>query len=140
MVPAVVYEKYVLEKYKPDYQSWYQQKDGPVLTRCAIDLFLNNYIPNEQDRGDPLFSDLLFPTGNSNLPPSYFQICGSDPLRDEALIFERILREDEGIKTKVDVYPGLRHGYWSVNPEMKASRQFVDDWVKGVEWLLGQQK
>lgn len=104
-----------------------------------MNLFLDNYIPDEADRKSPLFSPLLFDTGHHDLPPSCFQICGQDPLRDEALIFERIMREDEGIPTKVYVYPGQPHGFHSVAPSMKASEQFMEDSVEGVGWLLGQK-
>jgi len=86
-----------------------------------------------------MFSPLLVPQGQKGLPASYFQICGMDPLRDEALVYERILREDEGIKTKVDMYPGLPHGFWSIAPKLKVSEKFVQDSVKGAEWLLQQK-
>jgi acetyl esterase/lipase len=74
------------------------------------------------------------------LPPSYLQVCGADPLRDEALIYERVLREEEGLATKVDVYPGLPHGFWSVFPTIESSKKFVEESVKGVQWLLEQKK
>jgi acetyl esterase/lipase len=70
----------------------------------------------------------------------YFQICGMDPLRDEALIYEKVLREEYNIPTKLDVYPGLPHGFWSFWPDMKASTEFVNDATKGVAWLLEQKK
>ncbi|KAK4543948.1 hypothetical protein LTR36_004722 [Oleoguttula mirabilis] len=139
MIPALCYHAYVPEKYKADYQSWEQNKNAPILSEKACLLFMSSYSSSEEDTKDPLFSPWLFPTGRKNLPPSYFQVCGMDPLRDEALIFERILREEEGIKTKVDVYPGQPHGFWSLAPKMKASQKFVDDSVKGVEWLLQQK-
>jgi acetyl esterase/lipase len=60
-----------------------------------------------------------------------------DPLRDEALIYEQILREENGIKTKVDLYPGLPHGFWSWFPEANFSKKLQEDNVKGVSWLLG---
>lgn len=137
MIPFLVHHTVLPEKYKADYHSWEQNRDAPILGEKATVLFSSNYIAKE-DVGNPLHSPFLFPTGHGKLPAAYFQVCGQDPLRDEALIFERILREDEGIKTKVDVYPGLPHGFWSMFPKMKASARFVEDSVKGVEWLLQQ--
>ena len=39
-------------------------------------------------------------------------IDGADPPSDESLIYERILREDCDIKTRIELYPGLPHGFW----------------------------
>lgn len=114
-----------------------RNKNAPILSQAAMDLFTSNYISKEEE-GNPIFSPLLWKTGHANLPASYFQICGQDPLRDEALIAERILRE-EGVKTKVEVYPGQPHGFHSVAPTIKGSKKFVDDSVKGVKWLLEQK-
>ncbi|KAK5121102.1 hypothetical protein LTR85_005586 [Meristemomyces frigidus] len=138
MIPALCYHAYVPEKYKVDYKSWEQNKDAPILSEKACTLLMGSYKATDEDLKDPLLSPLLFPTGTKGLPPTYFQVCGMDPLRDEALIFERILREEEGIETKLDVYPGQPHGFWSVAPKMKASQKFVDDSVQGVKWLLQQ--
>ena len=63
-----------------------------------------------------------------------------DPLRDEALIYEQILREENGIKTLVDLYPGLPHGFWSWFPEAKFSKKLQEDNIKGVKWLLEQSR
>lgn len=60
-----------------------------------------------------------------------------DPLRDEAIIFERRLKQN-GTKTKLDMYPGVPHGFWSFFPTIKLSSKFVQDTVKGMEWLLSQ--
>lgn len=139
MIPALCYSAFIPEQHRKDYKSWEQNKNAPILSVKACLLFMNNYLPDEDKRKDPLMSPWLFPSGQKGLPPSYFQVCGMDPLRDEALIFERILREEQGIKTKVDVYPGQPHGFWSIVPQMKASQKFVDDSVKGAEWLLQQK-
>jgi len=87
-----------------------RNKKAPILSREAINLFLDNYIPDDEDRKNQLYSSLLWKSGHADLPPSCFQICGQDPLRDEALIFEKILREEHAIPTKVYVYPGQPHG------------------------------
>ncbi|EMC98864.1 hypothetical protein BAUCODRAFT_31136 [Baudoinia panamericana UAMH 10762] len=138
MIPALVYHEYIPDKYKKDFKSWEQNKDAPILGQKACMLFLNNYVPKAEDRKDPLFSPFIVASGHKKHPPAYFQVCGMDPLRDEAMIFERLLREEEGVKTKLNMYPGLPHGFWSVAPQLKASEKFVQDSVKGVEWLLQQ--
>ncbi|KAK0268104.1 hypothetical protein LTR91_016719 [Friedmanniomyces endolithicus] len=139
MIPAICYGAFLPEKYRGECKSFEQNKNAPILSAKACDLFTDNYIPEMEDRKDPMFSPLLVPTGQKGLPASYFQICGMDPLRDEALVYERILRRDEGVQTKVDMYPGLPHGYWSIAPKLKVSEKFVQDSVKGAEWLLQQK-
>ncbi|KAH7033456.1 lipase 2 [Microdochium trichocladiopsis] len=69
----------------------------------------------------PLQVPFLFrtqPGGHKGVPPAYFQICGLDPLRDEGLIYERVLREEAGVATRVDVYGGYGHCFWSMWPDL----------------------
>jgi acetyl esterase/lipase len=94
-----------------------------------------NYKP---DSLSPLRSPFLF--SHQKLPPTYFQVCGLDPLRDEALIYEEVLREDCGIKTKVHLYKGLPHGFWYFWPKAEFSKRLRADSVEGLRWLLGQTK
>ena len=76
--------------------------------------------------------------GHKDLPPAYLQVCGLDPLCDEGLIYERVLREEAGVKTNIDVYKGLGHYFWTNFPELEMSKTFVEDTVKGMRWLLEQ--
>ncbi|KAF2170150.1 hypothetical protein M409DRAFT_35989 [Zasmidium cellare ATCC 36951] len=137
-IPAVLNSSAYPEKYRKDLQSWDQLEFAAILSRKACDLLMNNYVPNEDDRKGPLMSPLLWKSGHKGLPPQYLQICGADPLRDEALVYDRVLRE-EGVKTRVEVYPGVPHGFWSLFPQMKASQKFMDDSVKAFKWLLEQK-
>jgi acetyl esterase/lipase len=138
MIPVICNIDALPEKYRKDQHSWEQNEDAAVLGRKACDLFWDCYVP-VSERDNELFSPLIYKTGHANLPPHYFQICGADPLRDEALIYERVLREEEGFKTKVDVYPGLPHGFWSVFPTIESSKRFIEESVKGVQWLQEQK-
>jgi acetyl esterase/lipase len=53
----------------------------------------------------------------------YIQVAGLDVSRDYAFFYEEILR-DESVKTKLDVFPGLPHGFWSFFPKA----EFTEDW------------
>ena len=135
-VPAVLPAAVVPEKYKELYLSHKQNENTPVLPKAAVDMFMNAYKPDEHD---PLYAPFNHPKGHADLPPAYFQVNGMDSLRDEALIYERVLREEYGIKTKLDMYPGLPHGFWGFFPMLKSSEKFRVDMVEGMGWLLGRK-
>lgn len=62
-----------------------------------------------------------------------------DPLRDEGLIYATMLEKDHGIRTRVEVYPGLPHGHWGFFPFLQASAKYRKDQINGIGWLLGMQ-
>lgn len=78
--------------------------------------------------------------GLKGLPPTYLQVCGADPSRDDGLIFEKALREEVGVKTRLDLYAGWPHCWWSLFPRLEASKRRLGDSVDGVGWLLDQGK
>ncbi|KAI9853085.1 MAG: hypothetical protein M1838_001586 [Thelocarpon superellum] len=133
-VPTVVSAFTVPEQYRSQFHSYEQNKDAPILSRADLVMIYDAYRPEPES---PIFSPLNYPTGHNGLPPTYFQICGMDPLRDEAFIFDHVLREC-GTKTKVDVYPGLPHGFWSAYPSLSASKKRTTDSVEGARWLYDQ--
>ena len=58
-----------------------------------------------------------------------------DPLRDEAVLYQRMLQEHR-VSTKFDQYPGYGHMFWTNYPELKASDEFVADTLKEIKWLI----
>jgi acetyl esterase/lipase len=84
----------------------------------------------------PLFSPLILPSGHKDLPPHFFLLQGTDPLRDEGLIYERRLRENCGVKTKLVVIPGVPHGFHPFLSTYSKSGNVVKTMFEGIGWLL----
>ncbi|KAH7156625.1 Alpha/Beta hydrolase protein [Dactylonectria macrodidyma] len=133
-VPPALPPQALIERYKPFYRSRDALRDGMTLTSKSTELY---DMAVEPDFTSPLWSPLLWPTGHKDLPPTFFQICGADLLRDEALIYERELRLENGVKTRAVVYQGLPHIFWYNYPAHSASAKLVQDAVAGLGWLLG---
>lgn len=103
-----------------------------LLTKC-----IGAYKP---DLTSPLFVPFNHPDGHTGIPPTYFQICGLDVLRDEELLYEKLLREDRGIPTRVDFYAGLPHHFWEFFPQLaEQNAKRLEDTVAGFKWLLNQR-
>ena len=62
-----------------------------MYSNIRILTFIDHYKP---DITSPLYSPLLDEGGLRNLPPTYFQICGLDPLRDEGIIYKQELEKN----------------------------------------------
>jgi acetyl esterase/lipase len=63
----------------------------------------------------------------------------ADLLRDEALIYDHVLREN-GVNTKVDVYPGIPHGGPDFFPMHSCAERAVRGLKAGVEWIMGSEE
>ncbi|KAK7036353.1 Esterase/lipase/thioesterase [Favolaschia claudopus] len=131
-IPVLVHPQGYPTEYAGELLSYEQNRDAPILPRELMDLFWECYAapPTSPDLA-PLLADR---TG-LKFPPVHFQICGLDPLRDEGLLYERLLRE-EGVKTKLDIYPGAPHGFSSMFPATTAGKKWDADWREGIRWLL----
>ncbi|KAK5112186.1 hypothetical protein LTR85_011619 [Meristemomyces frigidus] len=135
-VPALLWVDAVPEKWRAEYESRSTASYDPVL-KLQPDGNDNLMTALKPETASPLFSPLLHPNLR-DLPPAYFQLAGLDPLRDEGLLYERMLREGNGVPTRLEVYDGYGHMFWTNWPEMERSKHFVEDTLQGVRWLLRQ--
>ncbi|KAM6527604.1 hypothetical protein FALCPG4_008659 [Fusarium falciforme] len=134
-VPLVLAPEAVAPQDLHLYRSREQNALAPVLNKAFMDMYTEAYAA---DVGSHIWSPYNWPgpEPHKGLPPTYFQICGLDVLRDEGLMYERVLRTEYGIRTKVDVYPGLPHMFVPNFPEHPSSRKYPVDALKGLGWLF----
>ncbi|KAL4908556.1 hypothetical protein BDW74DRAFT_188495 [Aspergillus multicolor] len=123
------------EQYRDMWVSRTQNGNAPVLDVADIKFAEDAVLPDLQS---DLFSPYAHPHLASRLPRAYVQVAGLDPLRDDGLVYERYLR-DNGVETRLDVYPGVPHCHYAFFPQLKESKRFCADVLVGVGWLLGRE-
>ncbi|QIW94870.1 hypothetical protein AMS68_000388 [Peltaster fructicola] len=133
-VASLMWHTEVPEKWQAECRSRTTSAEDPVLgnSLTGSEAFLHIL---QVDPKDPRFSPMLH-KNLAGLPPAYFQLCGLDPLRDEGLLYARVLSEEHNTPVKVDMYEGLGHAGWFNWPELEQSKKFFADTVEGVRWLL----
>ncbi|RYP67216.1 hypothetical protein DL769_005816 [Monosporascus sp. CRB-8-3] len=135
-IPYLLEKETVPDQYKDLWISREQNAHAMILDKAAIDFVTAAYA---HDRESPAFSPFNARGAHKGLPPVYIQVCGQDPLRDDGLIYEKILRGC-GVPTRLDVYPGVPHGFAFLFPSLKISGRFQLDVLKGIGWMFGEDK
>ncbi|KAL0573578.1 hypothetical protein V5O48_008374 [Marasmius crinis-equi] len=108
-MPSTIHPDAYPDRFRDELRSLEQNKEGPIFTKegykLVLGLTLHFFILNYYDAPptDLRISPLLYES-HENLPPTFFQVAGLDPLRDEGLLYEKVLRE-AGVKTKLEIDP-----------------------------------
>lgn len=136
-ITIVLAAEIVPEKYK---EHWISRSDPNCENAIILSTKDTGAVDThwKPDYHSPLFSPFNSKTALKGIPRTYFQVSGQDPLRDDSFVFEDALKE-VGVETKLDVYPGLPHGFNSLLPNLKASTKWKLDLAKGLGWLLGRE-
>ncbi|GAB7350765.1 hypothetical protein MBLNU459_g1309t1 [Dothideomycetes sp. NU459] len=122
-------------QYRDEWFAHEQNAHAPILDKDAVDAVHRHL---QVDGASPLYSPFNTKTPHTGLPPSYIQVNGMDPLRDDGLIYEKVLK-DHGVKTKLDVWPGLPHAHFSFFPTLNVTKSAIWDTFNGFGWLLGKE-
>lgn len=129
--PLLLHPELSTGKYESELLSMEQNANAPSLTRDEIvSLARDVEIPPAEKRFSVVLRDSFH-----GFPPLYVQVAGWDPLRDEALLYAKLLSE-AGVETKVDTYSGVPHGFNFDYPQLKASARYEADYENGLRWLL----
>lgn len=128
-LPQKYRERYLSRTQKECVNSGISSKEVSTFTRNLCD----------EDSESVLFAPLIWSDGPSfghaGYPKTYLQVCGMNPPRDEALIFEDML-EEAGVSTRLDMYAGLPHVFWHVYKDLDQSKAWMQNTLKGFAWLM----
>jgi acetyl esterase/lipase len=134
-VPCVLEKEIVQEQYQSLYLARDQNARSLVFNQDTLEYITKVW---HHDRFSPDFSPFQADNPHRGMPPVYIQVAGKDPLRDDGLIYEKALRA-HGVKTKLDVYPGLPHGFEAIFRDLQVSRKSMMDTLMGIGWLTGKE-
>jgi acetyl esterase len=95
-----------------DYPSYERNARGYMLTTAALHWFMDNYIPDPQDRKDPLASPMLH-SDLKGLPPALIISAEFDPLVDENQAYADRLKE-AGVPTHYVCFAGMIHPFFTL--------------------------
>ena len=146
MIPCVAhpstYSTVLSKLTSPSVSSYESNKNAPILPITAIDFFCHHLQPPvpisaTDTKLNPINAT---PEQVRGLPPAVFGIAGLDPLRDEGLLYAKLLAEAE-VDTSVRLFKGVPHGARRWAEEMPvASREWDRCVVEGLEWCLDEGK
>jgi len=131
---------YPIARFKHELTSYEEEQNDPFIPRKTEDFIAEVYdtpSTKEQllssDRSPLLTKDL------KGLPPAVLLVGGKDPLRDEGLLYARLLKDVNGDDSVcLHVFPSGFHGFPVPFPEATASKKFMKDTIDGVAWLLAK--
>jgi acetyl esterase/lipase len=102
-IPHLLVEEIVPAPYKEQWTSREENANDPHFNRAAVAQVLEALEP---DVHSPWFSPFNSPTLHRGLAPVYIQAGNHDVLRDDALIYAKVL-QDAGVTVRIDNYPTL---------------------------------
>ncbi|KAM0811213.1 putative Alpha/Beta hydrolase protein [Seiridium cardinale] len=142
MIPCLVnpecYEPQLKKLKDPSLSSYEQNKDAAILPMSVARFFTDSLkVENPQVDDVKLNPGNASPDQVKGLPPAVFGIAGWDILRDEGLLWAKLLSE-VGVPTDINMFPGLPHGFRRVGNKLAASERWDQVMEKGITWALSK--
>ncbi len=102
-----------------------------VLPRDRIEWYMDQYLPQGQDRMDPRVSPIASPY-LAGQPPALILHAGHDPLWDDAALYHQALSA-AGVPSTLLAFPGQVHAFVSARraiPQGVQATRAISDWLK----------
>ncbi|PSN68067.1 alpha/beta-hydrolase [Corynespora cassiicola Philippines] len=122
-------------EYASEFLSWDQDIKGGIPREGLLRFYELTGVA--EDPAHRFNSPLLWPSGHKGLPSVFLQVHGRDFVRDSALIYQRVLKE-EGVDVRMKVYPGVPHGFNVMFCETDVAKEHEKDTLEGLRWLLAR--
>ncbi|KFG85707.1 arylacetamide deacetylase [Metarhizium anisopliae] len=148
--PFVVHPSNVPPAHRAAYKSFETNANAPMNTAAAMTTFygklplqhiLRSWVANKTCCIDAFGADpadssvyVLHSERLTKFPATYIAVCGADPIRDDGLIMEKVLRES-GVQTKLQHYENLPHVFWAFACEPE-NGSFLGDVIDGIAFVL----
>lgn len=108
-----------------DTATYAEYAEGFGLTRDAMRVYWDYYVPSESERDHPDAS-VLRAEDLAGVPPALVQTAEFDVLRDEGEAYADRLRE-AGVDVRLTRYDGLIHGYFRMPAVLDRSDEALDE-------------
>ncbi|CBY00816.1 hypothetical protein IAQ61_011726 [Plenodomus lingam] len=118
--------------------SYVENEHAPLLPKKIVEFFTDL-----QKIGMPDLKDTKVNIVNATeeevkgLPPTVIGVAGLDPLRDEALLYAKLLSE-ANVPTETRLFRGVPHGHRRFGKELKASEHWDQCVEEGILWVLSK--
>ncbi|EFQ90070.1 hypothetical protein CFE70_001522 [Pyrenophora teres f. teres 0-1] len=115
-----------------------ENEHAPILPKKTMDFFTSLL-----KAGDPDLKDTKLNIVNATeeevkgLLPTVFGIAGLDPLRDEGLLYAKLLSE-ANVPTDITLFKGVPHGHRRFGKALKASEHWDKCVEEGILWVLSK--
>ncbi|EME44346.1 hypothetical protein DOTSEDRAFT_44598 [Dothistroma septosporum NZE10] len=142
MIPCLAhpecYEPVLKQMKSPEISSYRENEFAPILPMSRMKMFTDLLYPKtpalDDRRANPSGAS---PEELKGLPPATFGIAGLDPLRDEAILYAKLLTE-QGVPTDVHIFKGVPHGFRRFGDKLSASKDWDGVMHDGIRWALSQ--
>ncbi|MCB1170738.1 MAG: alpha/beta hydrolase, partial [Leptospiraceae bacterium] len=100
---------------------------GHGLTGAMLDYFRRHAFSQNTDFEDPMVSPVHAKKADLKaMPPTFIQVCGFDPLRDQGIRLARYMQE-AGATVQIRAYESLIHGSINLARSVPEARQLIHD-------------
>lgn len=136
-LPHLVHRDMLAAKYAPAFRSREENANAPIIDAAGLEASLTRL---QTDVRSPWYSPLNLDLASMRAfhPPRVYVHGGAlDVLRDDAIIYERVLQEEAIAETRIDVLDGYGHIGWVSLPLIQShTNEIREKSLDGMAWLL----